>query len=491
MIRISFKAWAYPRRRGGTDNPANHQVTDWGLSPQARGNQGNKGNSPKGGGPIPAGAGEPPPHSRPVAIGRAYPRRRGGTGPRYRHLGDNRGLSPQARGNRTGWSQIDPGSGPIPAGAGEPSCSPPASAARWAYPRRRGGTHAAKFRIPLLTGLSPQARGNPAARGRAACRWGPIPAGAGEPSPRWSGCTGYSAYPRRRGGTAPARHTAARSVGLSPQARGNHALRDARLSAFGPIPAGAGEPRNIIVPNESRRAYPRRRGGTVLVLALHRLGGGLSPQARGNPRCPGHPVVRNGPIPAGAGEPGTWGELIGPNGAYPRRRGGTAATAATLTGAQGLSPQARGNLHQKQIPEDGIGPIPAGAGEPKGGSLAWSAVGAYPRRRGGTRSTMMRCPCRTGLSPQARGNRRWRLPWPPSPGPIPAGAGEPQALQVGKGLHGAYPRRRGGTYTLKSNEVTSRGLSPQARGNLLGGAWVVQSAGPIPAGAGEPVPSGV
>ena len=71
----------------------------------------------------------------------------------------------------------------------------------------------------------------------------------------------------------------------------------------GPIPAGAGEPHARCTAARIWWAYPRRRGGTPLWMGLGTVGVGLSPQARGNLAGRVGQVLRQGPIPAGAGEP--------------------------------------------------------------------------------------------------------------------------------------------------------------------------------------------
>ena len=70
----------------------------------------------------------------------AYPRLRGGTEARDALSGDEVGLSPPARGNRTGSACLDRRRGPIPACAGEPWAFRIGRCPDWAYPRLRGGT---------------------------------------------------------------------------------------------------------------------------------------------------------------------------------------------------------------------------------------------------------------------------------------------------------------------------------------------------------------
>ncbi len=71
-----------------------------------------------------------------------------------------------------------------------------------AYPRGRGGTMEKGPASPAPQGLSPRARGNRRPTEPRECGGGPIPAGAGEPSPRAGQLFPCMAYPRGRGGTS-------------------------------------------------------------------------------------------------------------------------------------------------------------------------------------------------------------------------------------------------------------------------------------------------
>ncbi len=111
---------------------------------------------------------------------------------------------------------------------------------------------------------------------------------------------------------------------------------------------------------------------------------------------------------------------------------------------------------------------------------------AYPRMRGGT-SPLTALVCRPmGLSPHARGNLLGRQYWPAPGGPIPACAGEPVLLNMMLSGFGAYPRMRGGTWKVGTDTAKDLGLSPHARGNRGAGFFGVGGHGPIPACAGEP-----
>ncbi len=215
------------------------------------------------------------------------------------------------------------------------------------------------------SGLSPQVRGNLDHPRVDPGRRGPIPAGAGEPCPVVSAALVTRAYPRRCGGTTRMFLMFPLSKGLSPQVRGNLLRLQNRRLLAGPIPAGAGEPAADCALDCAARAYPRRCGGTEAMAASCSCRAGLSPQVRGNRRGGVHGVSPSGPIPAGAGEPCRRFRRPAHSGAYPRRCGGTAPIKATCCTVGGLSPQVRGNHAPPMLEPERIGPIPAGAGEPR------------------------------------------------------------------------------------------------------------------------------
>ena len=169
-----------------------------------------------------------------------------------------------------------------------------------------------------------------------------------------------------------------------------------------------------------------------------------------------------------------------------RSRGGTAIMASGVMYAYGLSPLARGNHVRVNGDCLILGPIPARAGEPNSGVGCTALAGAYPRSRGGTSVSLRSSFCATGLSPLARGNR-WRRQCRCSAyGPIPARAGEPAQVDKAHECIWAYPRSRGGTRTSPDESSPPGGLSPLARGNPLQATQAQRLLGPIPARAGEP-----
>ena len=273
---------AYPRMRGGTSTAL--RTIQWcrGLSPHARGNRKLKNRMDRPHGPIPACAGEPQNRGRDRGRKRAYPRMRGGT-PFLRSTGaGSGGLSPHARGNQGCLPVVLGIAGPIPACAGEPIGFRPLTRIAAAYPRMRGGTCSRSAAVSALLGLSPHARGNRTGIVWAGNGDGPIPACAGEPKgPKRRGPQAW-AYPRMRGGTRQRYRPKRTPWGLSPHARGNLLAASACQLRQGPIPACAGEPKGRQKRHSDAWAYPRMRGGTFALAFVEFLLLGLSPHARGN-----------------------------------------------------------------------------------------------------------------------------------------------------------------------------------------------------------------
>ncbi len=294
------------------------------------------------------------------------------------------------------------------------------------------------------------------------------------------------AYPRERGGTSERCSSVFQVQGLSPRARGNRQAGDPGTPPGGPIPASAGEPQTAEDGIAPGTAYPRERGGTETLITADRALEGLSPRARGNQDRQPPADAASGPIPASAGEPIKTKAARPTDGAYPRERGGTRTTIAPGCFAVGLSPRARGNRGCLGRGRTGRGPIPASAGEPVIHALEDDLDGAYPRERGGTTVVSLSFDSPPGLSPRARGNLALEGDHRPQDGPIPASAGEPENSRRRRWSRRAYPRERGGTTLTHSRAAGVGGLSPRARGNRCDPSQVHSPSGPIPASAGEP-----
>ncbi len=135
-------------------------------------------------------------------------------------------------------------------------------------------------------------------------------------------------------------------------------------------------------------------------------------------------------------------------------------------------------------------PIPARTGQPRISRQKRLRCRAYPRSHGAT-LTSSSTPTRIrGLSPLARGNRKWRPRGPSAKGPIPARTGQPPEADLNNNWKRAYPRSHGATADILGPGFKADGLSPLARGNLKDFIFDLWDAGPIPARTGQPIDSG-
>ena len=170
----------------------------------------------------------------------------------------------------------------------------------------------------------------------------------------------------------------------------------------------------------------------------------------------------------------------------------------------GLSPRVRGNRCRAEQCDRNPGSIPACAGEPSGRAFNPSAC-LSPRVRGNPSSQRAR-PHEQGLSPRVRGNHAVSEAFGKAIGSIPACAGEPECkpspLQQSwvyprvcggtipgldlDGAGGVYPRVCGGTSRPPSPIRVLTGLSPRVRGNPKTNNRTRYAYGSIPACAGEP-----
>ena len=335
-------------------------------------------------------------------------------------------------------------------------------------------------------GLSPPMRGNRTPAVMEFVYRGSIPAHAGEPIQETNSLNGYRVYPRPRGGTARKAHRLTMREGLSPPTRGNPGAPGVPGAPGGSIPAHAGEPDGRNGRRRFDRVYPRPRGGTRHRRAERGQGGGLSPPTRGNPARVSSRASAWGSIPAHAGEPhcqigGGAGELV-----YPRPRGGTDKPPNDSGRPRGLSPPTRGNLVDGQRRVAMRGSIPAHAGEPGADSLETGCWRVYPRPRGGTQSDLRARPKNFGLSPPTRGNLRRSSAAPLPDRSIPAHAGEPSPPASRRACPTVYPRPRGGTLSYSAAIMDAPGLSPPTRGNLRRRGLLAPQRRSIPAHAGEP-----
>ena len=397
---------------------------------------------------------------------RVYPRVCGGTFFRLAFALRKSGLSPRVRGNPVLDLGVPVAPGSIPACAGEPAIDVDFLYRCQVYPRVCGGTPSVRPNSSNSPGLSPRVRGNQRGERYAAFQPGSIPACAGEPSRPTRRSRLGGVYPRVCGGTSTCRVTVVPAKGLSPRVRGNQGVGRGGAVRDGSIPACAGEPGASFQAADPPRVYPRVCGGTRI--PIHEGGSlmGLSPRVRGNRPTAPTAWSDHGSIPACAGEPRRTDSAKLCTRVYPRVCGGTSGPTARHVSESGLSPRVRGNRHQLIEPPHPSGSIPACAGEPRTPFSMISSMRVYPRVCGGTPCAFRDDVSGSGLSPRVRGNLYHDHATLWKLRSIPACAGEPFMSRRSVAISGVYPRVCGGTATPPSTAASSSGLSPRVRGNL-------------------------
>ena len=212
---------------------------------------------------------------------------------------------------------------------------------------------------------------------------------------------------------------------------------------------------------------------------------GSSPQVRGTSSPSGAPARSPGLIPAGAGNIAARTCASRASRAHPRRCGEHPLLVLPDGVAQGSSPQVRGTWVACLELVQGLGLIPAGAGNMTHPQSQDRAMRAHPRRCGEHSEGIKQDATVTGSSPQVRGTFARRCAASTLMGLIPAGAGNIVESQRTRLPPGAHPRRCGEHNGASLLEVKKTGSSPQVRGTSGDGSVDRSIDGLIPAGAGN------
>ncbi len=193
---------------------------------------------------------------------------------------------------------------------------------------------------------------------------GTIPAWAGEPFLTRSSKKAGMDHPRVGGGTIRPLNSPRHFRGPSPRGRGNHVAVFAQGFLKGTIPAWAGEPSSCRRKSRTSWDHPRVGGGTGQGSRKINVISGPSPRGRGNRRLGSSFFLRQGTIPAWAGEPLLHRKLFSLAVDHPRVGGGTPFIPSKRHLDVGPSPRGRGNQLMHLYLHLYKGTIPAWAGEP-------------------------------------------------------------------------------------------------------------------------------
>ena len=210
---------------------------------------------------IPAWAGEPPPGDSRMGRLRVYPRVGGGAASEVLTISPDYGLSPRGRGSHSRPAAGRQGLGSIPAWAGEPGVRGRRPDLAAVYPRVGGGATTQRARNCHSEGLSPRGRGSHLSFPLGLFWFRSIPAWAGEPGEDHAGPSGAQVYPRVGGGASRKPWRGLEKKGLSPRGRGSRIDVEFDRVRNGSIPAWAGEPAERLQRDPPGRVYPRVGGG--------------------------------------------------------------------------------------------------------------------------------------------------------------------------------------------------------------------------------------
>ena len=212
---------------------------------------------------------------------------------------------------------------------------------------------------------------------------------------------------------------------------------------------------------------------------------GLSPRMRGRHSRNPPGILRQGFIPAHAGQTRVGFPARRPRRVYPRACGADRSFFLVVWLLAGLSPRMRGRQTTSRTLGIHFGFIPAHAGQTKNVLFKKEKKWVYPRACGADALRSAATISGWGLSPRMRGRRSLPGERKQNFGFIPAHAGQTVLLPGGGRVHGVYPRACGADGSPFALGLTAGGLSPRMRGRLLGQKDKRDNYGFIPAHAGQ------
>ncbi len=317
----------------------------------------------------------------------------------------------------------------------------------------------------MIAGPSPRLRGSPDVAAMPLSETGSIPAPAGEPRRATGKSTCCTVHPRACGGAITVREAAILQSGPSPRLRGSRQLRRAERAVDRSIPAPAGEPYAGGLSRLGNAVHPRACGGAGYCAHGRPPERGPSPRLRGSHRGGARNPLREGSIPAPAGEPRPAGPGPHPAWVHPRACGGAHWRPPSPSHSRGPSPRLRGSPSRERPPACNNGSIPAPAGEPLSRRCRLTSPRVHPRACGGACQASTGKLASVGPSPRLRGS-----PAPPrtaatQAGSIPAPAGEPGRETAVPPSTAVHPRACGGAAVRLSPLSPFAGPSPRLRGS--------------------------
>ena len=274
--------------------------------------------------------------------------------------------------------------------------------------------------------------------------------------------------------------------GPSPRVRGIHALQRRAEVREGSIPACAGNPPSAPARSVASRVHPRVCGESSSDCQMTRTVAGPSPRVRGIRRQPRPRHRRQRSIPACAGNPIRRTEPSDRPWVHPRVCGESQRVRPVTVPSGGPSPRVRGIPGPARGLDQRRGSIPACAGNPSRHTAATSTRWVHPRVCGESAVVGMPSKSQKGPSPRVRGIRgAAELPLEPG-GSIPACAGNPGPASRTSSSTTVHPRVCGESHWKVNRVMTEPGPSPRVRGIHGRQGWNNGRCGSIPACAGNP-----
>ena len=270
---------------------------------------------------IPAYAGNTPSRRDRARTATDHPRIRGEHDPPYPPIFSERGSSPHTRGTLPGGPVLGQWLRIIPAYAGNTSEASSAAPGRADHPRIRGEHVLAFLRRGVGAGSSPHTRGTRHGRASRGDLERIIPAYAGNTQPSRAPPQGARDHPRIRGEHAEERYVEAIYSGSSPHTRGTHVGDQGQHVQRRIIPAYAGNTAAAPHPARLTWDHPRIRGEHSPVAAASDTESGSSPHTRGTHVLRHARAEGLGIIPAYAGNTVGFGVAAVSHADHPRIRG--------------------------------------------------------------------------------------------------------------------------------------------------------------------------
>ena len=255
------------------------------------------------------------------------------------------------------------------------------------HPRTCGAALLAVLVGPKKYGSSPHLRGSLRLPAHLEREERVIPAPAGQPVEIRLPQGETVGHPRTCGAAYPTYPGYESEYGSSPHLRGSPSQRSLAPGRGRVIPAPAGQPMSLSARSYGSPGHPRTCGAAIFQSNGNDLGEGSSPHLRGSPRAELLDAVLQRVIPAPAGQPQTQGESARQVWGHPRTCGAARSAPWRYVAQRQSSPHLRGSQFRWETPKDACRVIPAPAGQPCHHPYTTLPGRGHPRTCGAAKET--------------------------------------------------------------------------------------------------------